>query len=263
MIRRLVSCAAKAVVQKSKFCALHKRANGCLYRDAQAQVKSKTDVNAINGYTAMVDDPNKHAEQLVKFVRENPETGTGKKRGQVEWAQYVHTFGARTYADQAEVMKKKPRREFVQWYMRRKGCPYVEAESYKADPRTERDFLGDMGDGDDGLRLWIPTGPVRKVGNKSFEQKELCQGTKEQRNLKDHEIEAMTYETLKGHQSFSSPFHSPVGLQVAFLPEFAVRGGGGNFSTPLPATSHTAPDVPKLSLRGPWLRRASSALVFA
>ena len=125
-------------------------------------MKSKTDVNATNGYKAIVDDPNKHADQLIRFVRENPEAGIGKKRGQVEWAQYVHTFGARTYADQAEVMKKKPRREFVQWYMRRKGCPYAEAdakwESYKADPRTERDFLGGKDDGDDGLRLWIPTG---------------------------------------------------------------------------------------------------------
>ena len=73
----------------------------------------------------------------------------------------------------------------------------------------------------------------------------------------------MTYETLKGRQSFFSPFHSSAGSQAAFLPELVVRGGGGICSAPLPATSPTAPDVPKVSLRGLWLRRASSTLVFA
>ena len=211
---------------KSKYCAVHKRAQESIFRDAS---KDKTSAEWA-AYQEVFADELRAAKCLADFLEQHPDgkSKRGMSRGQVNWSEYTHSYRAGLRAADRDVCRKLDYEVFVKLMERNRGWPLQRAnrewETLKNNPDIGRDQNGPT---EHQLRLFVPgsiTGLDEQVREKFTEEdKSLKQGFKPKAGaFNSTDIGLIKGELNKGMSSTFAASSNLAGNFVESLPQTAL-----------------------------------------
>ena len=190
-------------VARKLYCKRHRQCFDCLSNDATAFKKKDPNSPEWLAWQRVMADPQASAKCILDFDRSFPVGGRGKKRGSIDWSEWVHEFRVEHSKSDRSNERKLDWEAFIPavraargWTLERAN---VEWERLKGDKSVERDMGGY---GDFKLRLFVPGNLLAtdcvENAKSTVEAKKLAHGTKRKHALDTEELKAAQAELSIG-----------------------------------------------------------------